>query len=73
MNAPAAAVTATASGTSLPSVQRQPADALGPGVPEGAGLQLPGQHRRPGERPDQRGHRLQGDADDDRGLAVICR
>jgi hypothetical protein len=27
-----------------------PAEALGPGVPEGAGLQLPGQDRCPGER-----------------------
>ena len=39
-----------------------PAEALRPGEPEGAGLQLPGQHRRPDERPDQHGHQLQEDA-----------
>jgi hypothetical protein len=47
-----------------------PAEGLGPGVPEGAGLQLPGQHRRPGERADQGRHRLQGDADEYPGNAV---
>ncbi len=47
-----------------------PAEALGPGVPEGAGLNLPSQHRRPDERPDQRRHRLQKDADDNRSRAV---
>ena len=33
----------------------RPSEALGPGVPEGAGLQLLGQHRRADERSDQRG------------------
>jgi hypothetical protein len=39
-----------------------PPEALGPGVPEGAGLQLTGQHRRPDKRPDQRRHRLQDES-----------
>jgi hypothetical protein len=38
------------------------AEALGPGVPEGAGLQFPRQQRRPGQGPDQHGHHLQEDA-----------
>ena len=39
-----------------------PAEALRLGVPEGAGLKFPGQHRRPDEHPDQHGHHLQEDA-----------
>ena len=38
-----------------------PPEALGPGVAEGAGLELTGQHRRTDERPDQRGHGLQNE------------
>jgi hypothetical protein len=47
-----------------------PAEALGPGVPEGAGLQFPAQHRRPDERPDQRRRRLQQGRDELRRCAV---
>jgi hypothetical protein len=47
-----------------------PAEGLGPRVPEAAALQLPGQYRRPDERPDLRGHHVQQDRDRLRGVAV---
>ena len=46
-----------------------PAHTLGPGVAEGAGFQLPGQHRRAGERADDPGQEQQDHADQT-GLAV---
>ena len=69
--APAAAVTVTAEQDQLGERPAPPPETLGPGVADGAALELTGQHWGTDERPDQCGHYLQNEAVGQKSVAVI--